>query len=65
VTEYYPTLIEVMMSIGLWAMGFFVLTILLKGAIGILVGDIRFKSGAKTTSNDAANSGEIAAHGSM
>ena len=63
VTEYYPTLIEIMMSIGLWAMGFFILTILLKGAIGILVGDVRFKSAAQATSNDVANSGGIAAHG--
>ncbi|MDD5295687.1 MAG: polysulfide reductase NrfD [Rhodocyclaceae bacterium] len=42
VTEYYPTLIEVMTTIGLWAMGFFILTILLKGAIGILLGDIKY-----------------------
>jgi Ni/Fe-hydrogenase subunit HybB-like protein len=42
VTEYYPTLLEIMMTIGLWAMGFFILTILLKGAIGILLGEIRY-----------------------
>ncbi len=41
VTEYFPTLIEVLTTIGLWAVGFFILTILLKGAIGILLGDIR------------------------
>jgi molybdopterin-containing oxidoreductase family membrane subunit len=29
------------MTLGIWAFGFFILTILLKGAIGILVGDIR------------------------
>jgi molybdopterin-containing oxidoreductase family membrane subunit len=46
VTEYFPTLIEVMMTIGLWAMGFFMLTILLKGAIGILLGDIKFQGNA-------------------
>jgi Ni/Fe-hydrogenase subunit HybB-like protein len=65
VTEYYPTLIEIMMSIGLWAMGFFILTILLKGAIGILVGDVRFKGRPEATSGKVANRGEIAAHGSM
>jgi Ni/Fe-hydrogenase subunit HybB-like protein len=42
VTEYYPTLIEVIMSLGNWAMGFFILTILLKGAIGILMGEVRY-----------------------
>jgi Ni/Fe-hydrogenase subunit HybB-like protein len=47
VTEYYPTLIEVVMTIGIWAMGFFVLTILLKGAIGILVGDIKVAKAAQ------------------
>ena len=46
VTEYFPTLIEVMMTIGLWAMGFFMLTILLKGAIGILLGDIKLQGSA-------------------
>ena len=46
VTEYFPTLIEVLMTIGLWCMGFFILTILLKGAIGILLGDIKYQ-GAK------------------
>ena len=65
VTEYYPTFIEIMMSIGLWAMGFFILTILLKGAIGILVGDVRFKERAGAKSSDVTRSGKIAAHGSM
>jgi len=31
-----------MMTLGIWAFGFFVLTILLKGAIGILLGEVRF-----------------------
>jgi len=30
------------MSLGNWAMGFFILTILLKGAIGILMGEVRY-----------------------
>jgi Ni/Fe-hydrogenase subunit HybB-like protein len=42
VTEYYPTFVEWLMTLGIWAFGFFILTILLKGAIGILLGDIRF-----------------------
>ena len=59
VTEYYPTLLEIMMTIGLWAMGFFILTILLKGAIGILLGEIRY-GGAKSI--EIANSGKAAAY---
>ena len=46
VTEYYPTFVEVLLTLGIWAFGFFILTILLKGAIGILLGDIQF--GART-----------------
>lgn len=42
VTEYYPSFVEVLMTLGIWAFGFFILTILLKGAIGILMGEIRF-----------------------
>ena len=42
VTEYYPTFVEWLLTAGIWAFGFFVLTILLKGAIGILLGDIKF-----------------------
>jgi molybdopterin-containing oxidoreductase family membrane subunit len=41
VTEYFPTFVEWLMTLGIWAFGFFILTILLKGAIGILLGDIR------------------------
>ncbi len=45
VTEYYPSLVEVLMTLGIWAFGFFILTILLKGAIGILLGDIKLGAG--------------------
>jgi molybdopterin-containing oxidoreductase family membrane subunit len=45
VTEYYPTFAEWMLTAGIWAFGFFILTILLKGAIGILLGDIKFGPG--------------------
>lgn len=46
VSEYFPTFVEWLMTAGIWAFGFFVLTILLKGAIGILLGDIRFGGAA-------------------
>ena len=60
VTEYFPTLVEVMMTIGLWAMGFFMLTILLKGAIGIMLGDIRYRADASEKSHDFPTGGETA-----
>lgn len=49
VTEYYPTFVEWLMTLGIWAFGFFILTILLKGAIGILLGEVRLP-GAGTAS---------------
>jgi len=61
VTEYYPTMIEIMMTIGLWALGFFILTILLKGAIGILLGEVRY-GGAAAKPIDVASSGKTAAY---
>jgi molybdopterin-containing oxidoreductase family membrane subunit len=42
VTEYHPSFVEWLMTAGIWAFGFFVLTILLKGAIGILLGEVSF-----------------------
>ncbi|MBI5898985.1 MAG: polysulfide reductase NrfD [Rhodocyclales bacterium] len=42
VAEYYPSFVEVLMTLGIWAFGFFILTILLKGAIGILLGEIKY-----------------------
>jgi len=41
-TQYSPTFLEIFNSLGNWAIGFIVLTILLKGAIGILLGDIKY-----------------------
>ena len=51
VTEYHPTLLEWIMTLGIWAFGFFILTILLKGAIGILTGEISL---ANSTADKAA-----------
>jgi Ni/Fe-hydrogenase subunit HybB-like protein len=42
VTEYHPSFVEWLMVLGIWAFGFFILTILLKGAIGILLGEVKF-----------------------
>lgn len=39
-TEYTPTLIEIGNSLGNWAIGFIILSVLVKGAVGVLVGDI-------------------------
>jgi molybdopterin-containing oxidoreductase family membrane subunit len=64
VTEYYPTFIEVVMSLGNWAIGFLILTILLKGAIGILMGEVSYKGSAAKTSTDFSGSGKPATSGS-
>ncbi|MDP6437641.1 MAG: polysulfide reductase NrfD [Gammaproteobacteria bacterium] len=41
-TQYTPSLIEIFNSLGNWAIGFIVLTLLLKGAIGILLGEVKY-----------------------
>jgi len=40
-TEYYPTLVEYFNMLFVWAVGFIGLTLLMKGAIGILTGEVR------------------------
>ncbi|HDK43906.1 MAG TPA: menaquinol oxidoreductase [Desulfobacteraceae bacterium] len=35
VVQYYPTLNEIMITIGVWSMGFFILTVLYKIALGV------------------------------
>ncbi|AXS79545.1 sulfate reduction electron transfer complex DsrMKJOP subunit DsrP [Dechloromonas sp. HYN0024] len=41
-SQYFPTTLEIVVTLGNWALGFLILTILLKGAIGILLGDIAY-----------------------
>ena len=43
-TQYVPTTLEIMNCLGNWAIGFIVLTFLLKGAIGVLLGEVRYAS---------------------
>ncbi|TYA78510.1 sulfate reduction electron transfer complex DsrMKJOP subunit DsrP [Seonamhaeicola marinus] len=43
IVEYSPTGIEIMVTLGIWALGAFVFTILAKTAIGIEVGKLRYK----------------------
>ncbi len=43
IVEYTPTWIEVGVTIGIWAMGAFLFTVLVKSAIGIEQGKLRFK----------------------
>ena len=41
-TNYVPTTLEVLVTLGNWAIGFFILTILAKGAVGILLGEVKY-----------------------
>ena len=47
--EYTPSGVELMIIGGVWAIGFFVLTILMKGAVSILLGEVKFKQAADQT----------------
>jgi len=40
-SQYAPTFLELMIVIGVWAIGFFVLTVLIKGATGVLLGEVK------------------------
>jgi molybdopterin-containing oxidoreductase family membrane subunit len=53
-SQYFPTTLEIFVTLGNWAVGFLVLTVLLKGAIGILLGDIDYatQTKGKTTAGD-------------
>ncbi len=41
-SEYFPTIIEIFNTCGNWCGGFFLFTLLIKGSVGILVGDLRY-----------------------
>lgn len=41
-SEYAPSRIEIINSIGNWAIGLFLFTILAKGAVGVLLGDVKY-----------------------
>lgn len=51
--EYIPSSIELMVIAGIWAIGFFILTILIKGAVGILLGDVRYEKSTGQQTQDA------------
>lgn len=44
VANYVPTTLEILVTLGNWAIGFFILTILAKGAIGVLLGEVKYAS---------------------
>ncbi len=43
-SQYSPTMVEILNCLGNWAIGFIVLTFLVKGAIGVLLGEVRYSS---------------------
>jgi len=42
-SEYYPSTIEIMNSLGNWAIGLFLFTVLAKGAVGVLTGEVKYE----------------------
>tara|TARA_R110002012_G_scaffold263456_1_gene446308 strand:+ start:149483 stop:150718 length:1236 start_codon:yes stop_codon:yes gene_type:complete len=50
IVEYLPTGIEIGVTLGIWALGAFVFTILAKTAIGIETGELRYKENKSTKS---------------
>ncbi|HEC16605.1 MAG TPA: polysulfide reductase [Sedimenticola sp.] len=41
-SEYYPTTLEIFITAGNWALGFIVLTLLMKGAVGVILGEVKY-----------------------
>jgi len=56
-TQYFPTTLEIFVTLGNWAVGFLILTVLLKGAIGILLGDVKYANTVASEGLDAGSSG--------
>jgi formate-dependent nitrite reductase membrane component NrfD len=52
-TEYHVTLIEFFNVLLVWALGFLFLTLILKGAIGILTGEVRHHKSSASSQNGA------------
>jgi len=52
-TEYHVTLIEFFNVLLVWALGFLFLTLILKGAIGILTGEVRHDKSSVSSQNGA------------
>ncbi|MBI5286501.1 MAG: polysulfide reductase NrfD [Deltaproteobacteria bacterium] len=40
-SEYSPTMLEMLITIGNWAIGFMIFTLLVKGSVGVMSGDVR------------------------
>ncbi len=58
-SEYMPSQIELMVVAGVWAIGFFLLTFMLKGAVGVLLGDVRYQEKGQPAV-DGAQAGSVA-----
>ncbi len=46
--EYSPSWIEIINSLGVWAVGFLVFTILARGAIGVSLGEVKYSGDRRT-----------------
>jgi molybdopterin-containing oxidoreductase family membrane subunit len=58
-TEYSPSWVEIVNSLGNWAIGFIALTLLVKGAIGILLADISLARRKARATERAATRGSV------
>ena len=52
-SRYFPTTLEILVTLGNWAVGLLILTVLLKGAIGVLLGDIKYGAAVVAPPSDA------------
>ncbi len=53
--RYVPTTLEILVTLGNWALGLLILTVLLKGAIGVLLGEIEYGKSVSINSSGTAD----------
>ncbi len=51
-TQYVPSVVELVIVTGVWAIGFFLLTIMLKGAVAILLGEVSYDKAKQPAVSD-------------
>jgi molybdopterin-containing oxidoreductase family membrane subunit len=55
-SRYVPTTLEILVTLGNWALGLLILTVLLKGAIGVLLGEVKYGKARLAGGPDAGSS---------
>lgn len=61
-SEYYPTWVEIVITAGNWAFGLMMFTVLVKGSVGILTGEVKYSTGYAEEEEEAPATAAPTAH---